>query len=244
MTAGVKWGILSLSIPLGNLERKDLMTMKQWKQRGLTCLLLTFLLLALSGCGDTNEPGGEEGTSGQVESVVYPVTINGSEIRVGETTVQTLLDAGFKITTSEKDANMQITQYEIDPDTELDAESYYSGASIWVTDNIFAHVSMVTEEATKLGNAVIARMEFSLASGQDDPGLANILFNNVPVTELNREKAGEMFPDFTGDDVMWFSPAEMRDYEYFMSFSMEDGSMTKFSAEKQYDVDWLNTNGN
>ncbi len=119
--------------------------MKQWKQRGLTCLLLTFLLLALAGCGDTNEPGGEEGTSGQVESVVYPVTINGSEIRVGETTVQTLLDAGFKITTSEKDANMQITQYEIDPDTELDAESYYSGASIWVTDNIFAHVSMVTE---------------------------------------------------------------------------------------------------
>ncbi len=87
-------------------------------------------------------------------------------------------------------------------------------------------------------------MEFSLAGGQDDPGLSNILFNNVPVTELNREKAGEMFPDFTGDDVMWFSPAEMRDYEYFMSFSMEDGSMTKFSAEKQYDVDWLNTNGN
>ena len=65
--------------------------MKQWKQRGLTCLLLTFLLLALAGCGDTNEPGGEEGTSGQVESVVYPVTINGSEIRVGETTVQTRL---------------------------------------------------------------------------------------------------------------------------------------------------------
>ena len=210
--------------------------MKQWKRRGLACLLLSVLVLALAGCGDAGDR--EEAASNEVESVLYPVTINGSEIRVGETTVQTLLDAGFKITVSEMDANKQITQYEIDPDTDLDANSYYSGASIWVTDNVFAHVSIVTEEATKLGNGVIARMEFSLTGGQDDPALANILFNNVPVTELNREKAGEVFPDFTGDENMWFSPAEMREYEYFMSFTGEDKALAKFSAEKEYDVDW------
>lgn len=210
--------------------------MKHWKQRSFACLFAALLVLALAGCGDD---AAADGTSSKVESVVYPVTINGSEIRVGETTVQTLLDAGFKITVSEMDANNQITEYEIDPDTDLEADSYYSGASIWITDNVFAHVSIVTEEATKLGNGVIARMEFSLTSGQGDPALSGILFNGVPVTELNREKAGEMFPDFTGDDVMWFSPAEMLDYKYFMSFSMEDGAMNTFSAEKKYDVDWL-----
>lgn len=208
--------------------------MKQWKR--FACLLAALPVLALAGCGTDQTP--EDSGSGEVASVVYPVSINGSEIRVGETTVQTLLDAGFKITVSEMDANNQITEYEIDPNTDLDADSYYSGASIWVTDNVFAHVSMVTEEATKMGSAVIARMEFSLTGGRDDPGLANILFNNVPVTELNREKAGELFPDFTGDDHMWFSPAEMRDYKYFLSFSSEDSSLATFSAEKEYDVDW------
>lgn len=63
------------------------------------------------------------------------------------------------------------------------------------------------------------------------------MFNGVPVTEISREKAGEMFPDFTGDENMWFSPASMTDYEYFMSFDM-DGMLNKFSLKKKYDVDW------
>ena len=35
---------------------------------------------------------------------------------------------------------------------------------------------------------------------------------------MSREKAGEMFPDFSGDDYMWLQKGE--DYEYFLSFEM------------------------
>ncbi len=67
--------------------------------------------------------------------------------------------------------------------------------------------------------------------------LDNILFDGVPVSEITREKAEEMCPDFTGDEVMWLQYGT--DYKYDLNFSTEDGHMTGFSIEKEYDVDWL-----
>ncbi len=37
---------------------------------------------------------------------------------------------------------------------------------------------------------------------------------------------------------MWFSPASMADYEYFMAFGTEDGMLNRLLIEKRYDVDW------
>ncbi len=204
---------------------------KHWK---FTAMLLMFLGVVTAGCSNTDKTSETEEAP---PAVVYPVSIDGSEILIGETTVKTLLDKGLKITVSEMTPDKQINHYEIDPETELEANSYYSGGSIWITDSSFAHISMVTDENNvKMGEAVIAYLEFSLSS-QDKTGLDNLLFNGVPVTEISREKAGEMFPDFTGDENMWFSPASMTDYEYFMSFDM-DGMLNKFSLKKKYDVDW------
>lgn len=93
-----------------------------------------------------------------------------------------------------------------------------------------------------MGNAVIAYMEFAL-SGTDKTGQDKISFNGVPVTEISREKAGEMFPDFKGDENMWFSSATMLDYEYFMGFDA-DGMLMQFSVRKEYDVDWNSNNNN
>ena len=86
-----------------------------------------------------------------------------------------------------------------------------------------------------MGDAVIARLEFSLVSGEESE-LKRIAFNGVPVSEMSREKAGEMFPDFSGDDYMWLQKGE--DYEYFMSFDPTDHMLSSFSLEKEYDVDW------
>lgn len=207
--------------------------LKKWSITGLLLILLTLIITGCSG-KDKEEDVIEE-------AVVYPVTINGTEIRIGETKVQTLLDKGFKITVSEMTEDNQINEYEIDPEAELEANSYYSGGSIWITDSVFAFISMVTDETeVKMGDAVVARLEFSLLE-DDKTALSQIQFNGVPVTEISRDKAGEMFPDFTGDENMWFSPATMREYEYFMSFD-SDGVMTKLSAEKKYDVDWNSEN--
>lgn len=205
--------------------------LKRWTALGL--ILLLSAVTAACGGGKSEE---EQEPEEEVQETAYPVTVDGVEVVVGETTVQSLLDKGFNITVSEMTPDNQINEYEIDPEVMLEADSYYSGASMWITDSTFAHVAMVTdEEEIRMGDSVIAYMEFYLSS--DGEGLDKIQFNGVPVTEISREKAGEMFPDFTGDENMWFSPASMREYDYFMAFDT-DGMLNKFSVKKEYDVDW------
>lgn len=195
--------------------------------------LAMLLLLASAGCSDAPSSSSEP----EVEEPLYPITINGTEIRVGETTVQALLDAGMDITFSEMDSNHQITQYTVDPSEMLEPMSYYSGASIWITDHTFAHVAFVTdEEAIPLGEAVIAYIEISFSSNEEDNAKSIVSLNGVMAKDLTREKAGEMFPDFKGDDNMWFSPASMRNYKYGVYFS--SGNLHSLSAERRYDVDW------
>lgn len=201
---------------------------KSVKYLGL--LLLTSVLL--TGCGGSAE---EEEAQAQPQQELYPVTIDGTEVRLGETTVQALLDKGLTLTVSEADENMNITEYEIDPEMELERDSYYSGASISISDNLFAHISLVTgPSTTRMGDAVIAYMEFYFQSA-DKSELEKISFNGVPVTEISREKAGEMFPDFTGDDNMWLQYGP--DYDYTLSFDT-DKMLVKLSLSKKYDVDW------
>lgn len=189
-------------------------------------------LMLLAGCGSNAEESKEEEPS----EILYPVSINGTEILLGETTVQALLDAGFRITVSEMSPDNKITEYEIDPNTQLDAYAYYSGASIWITDSTFAHISMVTDEnRVLLGEAVIASLEFYLGS-DDEESMKNISFNNVPLAELDRDRAGEMFPDFTASET--FVLKYGLDYDYSLSFNPETGKINKFSLSKDYDVDW------
>ncbi len=196
-------------------------------------MVLAFAM-AMMGCAKSE--AGEDAAK-EAQAVIYPVSIDGSEIIIGETTVQTLLDKGLKVTVSEMTEDKQIIEYEVDPEEELEANSYYSGASVWLTEHSFAHISMATdEENVRMGDAVIARLEFSLVS-EEKAELAKIVFNGVPLSEMTREKAGEVFPDFSGDNNMWFSPAEQLDYKYFMSFDTE-GTITSLSLEKKYDVDW------
>ena len=154
-------------------------------------LIMLLSMAFLAGCGQSGETSKEE----EVPEVVYPVSIDGIEIRVGETTVQTLLDAGYSVTVSEMDSNNQITQYEIDPEEQLEAMSYYSGASMWITDSTFAHISMATTGATRMGDAVIARLEFNMGGEPEERGIVSL--NGVPVNEINQKKGHEMFPDFS-----------------------------------------------
>ena len=156
---------------------------------------------------------------------------------MGETTVQALLDQGLNV--GWVDENYE--RVDVDPSMELEPNSYYTGGSIRLNDNIFAQISFVTEEeAIPLGEAVIARLEFYMHSEDDPAVLSKIEFDGVPVTELTREKAGEMYPDWTGDEVMWLKYG--LEYKYDLNFDMTSGQMTKFSVEREYDVDWSGDN--
>lgn len=70
------------------------------KKKIAAILILLLSMAFLAGCGRSNEPSEEE----EPPEEVYPISINGIEVRVGETTVQTLLDAGYSVTVSERDS--------------------------------------------------------------------------------------------------------------------------------------------
>lgn len=210
------------------------MKQKRFKQI-ILCLLTLLLALPLAGCAQ--QDSGE--SVAEVEEPLYVISVNGTEIRVGETKVQALFDAGYEIAWSEMKPSTppQIQEHTLDPEMQLKSNSYYSGVHVTVGDHITVLLSFVTEEAVPLQDAVIARMEFSFSRGDNDSELTDIMFNGVSVPELTREKAGEMFPDFRGDSAMWFSSG-LKNYEYSMGFNSNTGEMIKFSAKREYDVDW------
>ncbi len=204
--------------------------MNQKKTRALLCLILALFTLFLSACSQEGSKDGQEEKEGEV---LLPISINGKEIRVGETTLQTLLDEGLDVSWVDEDYQ-RIT---IDPTTELEANSYYTGGSIKVTDNMSFSISLATEEeAVPLGQAVIARLEVNMAAEDDKSILEKISFDGVPVTELTQKKAAEKYPDWTGNEVMWLHYG--LEYKYDLVFDMSTGALTGFTVTRVYDVDW------
>lgn len=196
------------------------------KMRPLLCLALAMLVLFLPACTQEKEENSPD-------DVLLPISINGKEIKVGETTVQTLLDEGLDV--SWVDENYE--RITVDPTTELEANAYYTGGSIKVTDNMSFTISLVTdEEAISLGQAVIARLELQMAAEDDQSVLETISFDGVPVTELTQEKAAEKYPDWTGNEVMWLHYGP--EYKYDLNFDISTGVLSAFTVARVYDVDW------
>ena len=143
--------------------------MKTKKMRSLLCLALTALMLLLPACSQEEK---EEAP----EEVLLPISFNGKEIRVGETTVQTLLDEGLDV--SWVDENYE--RITVDPTMQLEPKSYYTGGSIKVTNRMSFSISFATEdEAVTLGEAVIARLELNMAAEDDKDVLKNISFDGM-----------------------------------------------------------------
>ena len=185
--------------------------------------LALMLVLVLGACSQEEE---------KPEETLYPVTLKGVEVRVGETTVQSLLDAGLQI--SWVDENYQ--RVEVDPTAMLEADSYYTGGSVDLGDSLYANISFVTEEAAPLGQAVIARLEVRMAGVEDESLLEQMEFDGVPATEFTRDLAGERYPDWTGDENMWLHYGLT--YKYDLNFDMATGRLFQFNVERSYDVDW------
>ncbi|RGY96644.1 hypothetical protein [Clostridium sp. AM58-1XD] len=186
------------------------------------------MILLLAGCSSKKaETEPETDPADQA----YPITIGDTEIVVGETSVGTLLDAGFMITVSDMDSQKNITVYEIDPAQELEANSYYTGGTLRKDDIIYGNISIITVEAGPMGDAVVARLELD---GYDFDKSA-VKFAGVPLNELTNEKVQEVAEGLTGDEYMQFYKGD--EYEVFFGFDTE-GGLTKVSMEKKYDIDW------
>lgn len=204
--------------------------MNKQKARSLFCFLLASFMFLLTSCSQADSTSGENKESTEV---LLPVSINGIEIKVGETTIQSLLDQGLEISWVDEDYNRII----VDPTTELEPKTYYTGGSINLSDNVFFKVSFVTDEKkVPLGEAVIAYIELHALQQSEQTILDQIAFDGVPMKELTQKKAVEKYPDWSGDEIMWLNYG--LDYKYLLTFDISSGNMTGFTVERNYDVDW------
>lgn len=192
--------------------------------RGIALILsMTFL----AGCS----PKEEETPPKLLTLAEYsvPVTIDGLEILVGTTTLQPLLDAGLAVRISEWTGE-QVVERDIDPEETLAAGTSETDISFWITDSAFARLSLEAGGAdVRMGDAVISRLALHL-SHQTDTLPDQVSINGVPVTELSRARAGEMFPDYEQEDLSITQQGE--DYKCTFMFIPGTYALYQFSLVK------------
>lgn len=175
------------------------------------------LLLAVSvaGCGSK-------------EGEIYPLTVDGTGITLDVTTMQTIYDAGFEVTVLDTST---MDRYEIAPDTPLDADSVYTGVSIGKGGDVYASLSVVTEEACAINESVI--YSFTGFGNYAD----KITIAEVSLTELTEEKAKGI-------------EKKLEDGEYYQSYVSDSrilritrengarGAVTQLEVEVRYEIDY------
>ena len=126
-------------------------------------------LAAAAGCGGEKE-------------AIYPLSVDGTEIMLDQTTMQEIFDAGFTVSVRD-DSSGSVQWYEIEADMMLDAESVYTGIYIGKNDERYALISVVTEDACQVRDSVV----YALKSTEE--GIGKIAISSVLLTDLTEEKA-------------------------------------------------------
>lgn len=197
-------------------------------------MIFILSIMLLAGCGRKEEEPEPEPL--MLEDHAVPVTIGGEEILVGTTTLQPLLDAGFPVSLAEWDGE-HVTEHEIDPNEILAAGSALTEISFWLTDSAFVRLSVEAGNADiRVGDAVITRLALHL-SHQADTLPDDLLVSGVPVNELSREKAGDLFPDYEQADLSVTQHGE--DYRCTLMFSPRTHVLYQFTlmkAEKEESI--------
>lgn len=173
------------------------------------------LLALVAGCG------AEEGE-------IYPLTVDGTAITLDETKMQTIYDAGFEVTVLDTST---MDRYEIVADTPLDADSVYTGVSIGKNGEVYASLSVVTEDACAINESVI----YSFTGYGDYAD--KIAIASVSLAELTEDKAKEV-------------EKKLEDGEHYQSYVSDSrilritrehgatGAVTQLEVEVRYEIDY------
>ncbi len=191
--------------------------MRKALRKRMAVVAVGLVLLALAaGCG------------GAKEGEIYPLTVDGTDITLDVTTMQAIYDAGFEVTVLDTST---MDRYEIAADTPLDADSVYTGVNIGKDGDIYASLSVVTEDACAISESVI--YSFTGFGGFGD----KIAIASIPLTELTEEKAKEI-------------EKKLEDGEYFQSYVSDSrilritrengatGAVTQLEVEVRYEIDY------
>ena len=204
------------------------------KKRLLKEIVLLLTILLLTGCSE--QQAKSQKTAPLLDTSTFtlnehpiPVSIQGTEILVGETTLQTLLDAKLPIVVSEWTGS-DVLEREADPNEILSANSNFTDLSCWITDATFARISIEAgAKDTRMGDAVITRLELHL-SHHADTLPDSITIDGVPLPEITRSKTGRMFPYFEQSNLS--ISLQGANYDCNLLFSPKTYVLYQFSLEK------------
>lgn len=189
--------------------------MLKWRNALGIAAALSFLAAA-AGCG-----------SGKEE--IYPLAVDGTEIVLDQTAMQTIYDAGFEVSVMDTSTG-SIQWYEVEPDMPLDVDSIYTEIYIGKGGEPYAVVGVVTEEACAVKNGVI--YSFTSAEG----GLDKISISSVPLTDLTEEKALEIEEKLEANGYYQSCVTESK----ILRITRENGAtgaVTKLEVEVRYDIE-------
>lgn len=176
--------------------------------RLFACLLLAALL---AGCGE--------------KDIDPTIKLLDTEVKVGETQIQTLLDAGFEL--CQYDSG---DWYSIPEDVDLDADSYYGDITVIHGEEIIGDISIVTDEAVPLGEGKVADVII-----YNDAPMDRVSYMGTPLSEMTQEKAKELVPGLedAGDGILNYEKGD-----YIVRFGYEDdGSFGAMFLSRYYEVE-------
>lgn len=174
-------------------------------------------LAAAAGCGGEKE-------------AIYPLSVDGTEITLDQTTMQTIYDAGFEVSVMDTSVG-SVQWYEIEADMPLDADSVYTDIYIGKGGEPYASVSVVTGEACAVRDGVVYFLK------SEEGGLDKIAIASVPLTELTGEKALEIEPKLESNEYYQSCVTDSR----ILRITRENGAagaVTKLEVEVRYDIDY------
>lgn len=185
------------------------------------CMVVAILAVcfAIPGCS----------SSKNIENF-YSITIDGTDIIVGETTLDALYEAGYSILNPRGEfSNLE----EIAADCELEANAAFNQLYVRKDNINFAELTIITGEAeAPASEAVIARV---VVCGSDE--ISKISFNGVAVDDLTIEMLEAYLPgaeiDEIGDNASLVRFIE-QDLSIFIYY--KDGTPAELEIRVFYDV--------
>lgn len=160
----------------------------------------------------------------------YLITIDGTDIIVGETTLNTLYEAGYSILNPRGDFS---DLEEVNADYELEANAAFNQLYVRKDDVNFAELTIITGEAdAPASEAVIARV---IVCGSDE--ISKVSFSGVAVSNLTVEMLKEYLPgaeiDELGDGD---SLVRFIDQDLSIFIFCENGAPAEMEIRVFYDV--------
>lgn len=183
----------------------------------ITCLMAGLLCMGMAGC------------SSSAGDKAYPITVDGTDIIVGETTVGTLIDAGFTI-----EQGGYSDDNEVPADTMLEKNSYYSGLYLHKGETKYCTLSFVTDRSdVPLTDAVIAKV---IIYNDSYYLLDETMFDGVNLTEITPEIAKEHIAGAKVSEDN--SSVYLSGSKYFVDVNFDENGLSNIEMKRKYDVDY------